>query len=59
MLSDELPAIAVEPELLKEIEEVLCAGESLEAFMVAAVGDEVIRRWRLSRQGDTPAERSC
>lgn len=47
MLPDELPAIAVEPELLKDLEAVLFAGETLEDFMVAAVRDEVVHRLRL------------
>lgn len=41
MLPDELPAIAVEPELLKDLEAVLFPDETLEDFMVAAVRDEV------------------
>lgn len=50
MLTDELPAIAVEPELLKELEEVLYVGESIEDFMLSAVRDEVARHLKL-REG--------
>lgn len=50
MLPDELPPIAVEPELLNELEALLYLGESIEDFMVAAIREEVARRSRLSEK---------
>lgn len=47
MSSDELPAIAVEPEFLEELQRVLLPGESIEAFMTQALLEAVRLRLRL------------